>query len=88
MVVSCGLDSRFDKPSVCDYCGSAEAAEGKYCPECAIHLAVDDDECEEAFAIAETYGYTREYVDGVIRECAEYARTIRREMHDAMAVAS
>lgn len=80
-------DPRFDKPTVCSHCDVAPATEGPLCAECSIALHVDNDECDTAHEIAERHGLSREYVEGVIREAAEYARTIRREMHDAMRAA-
>lgn len=84
---TCCLDPRNDKPRSCEHCDSAEAVEGPLCDECAVRASVDNDDVAEAFAIAEQHGLAREYVESVIREAAEYARTIRREMHDAMEAA-
>ncbi len=72
-------DPRFDRPTACEHCESDEAVEGPHCPACAIHVAVDNDECDTAHEIAERNGLSREYVEGVMRECAEYARTVYRE---------
>jgi hypothetical protein len=72
-------DPRFDRPTACSHCESDQAVEGHLCVECAIHLAVDNDESSSAHEIAERHGLSREYVTGVIRECEIDARTMHRE---------
>jgi hypothetical protein len=87
VVITCCLDPRNETPRSCEHCDSAPAVEGALCDDCAVRAAVDNNDLPEAFAIAEAHGLSHEYVESVIREAAEYARTIRREMHDAMEAA-